>query len=204
MSASGRQAPPPRPTLVGIEARNGGPHSGPESTPPNGLQAVGSLEEAVALLLERSEEIVRARVVAETAARASHRAESAVLRLEGTVRELVTGQEKLGAAVLQHVAADADRRSELRALRDVLGEPPRDVDLRRASIQDATPEDIERWERGYGVRGQLALVMAQMRHDAAAQRRAITVVGVLALLVEPFIGAAVTHGPEIVRALIGG
>ena len=174
MTAGGhRLPPPPRPTLVGVEARNGGPRS-ESPTPPSGMQVVGSLDEAIAMLLERAaettEQTTRASVIAEQAARSSHRAESAVLRAEGVVRELAEQQGKLAAAVLQHTASDTDRRRELREVRDLLGEPPRAVDLQRASIQDATPEDIERWERGYGVRGQLALVMAQMRRARAPRR----------------------------------
>lgn len=209
MTAGGHRLPPPRPTLVGVEAphRNGGPRS-EAPTPPSGMQVVGSLDEAIAMLLERAqesgEEATRTRVIAEQAARHAHRTEAAVLRLEGVVDGLARQQSELAAVVLRHEASDTDRRRELREVRDLIGEPPRAVDLQRASIQDATPEDIERWEQGYGVRGQVALVMAQMRHDAAAQRRALTVVGVLALLVEPILAAAITHGPAIVRALTGG
>lgn len=73
-------------------------------------------------------------------------------------------------------------RAELVEVRSQLGAPPRDKDLARASYSDITPEEIAKLERGYGLRGQVAILLALSKRSGRASTAAAGGAALLALL----------------------
>lgn len=69
-----------------------------------------------------------------------------------------------------HASSLATMRGDVSELKTIIGAPPADKDLARASFRDMTREEIELVEKGYGLRGQLAFLLAQAKH----QRRVTT------------------------------
>lgn len=87
-------------------------------------------------------------------------------------------------------AEEASRASTAVAqLRAVIGDPPSADDLAIAASATASAAQIAAWEQAHGMRGQLALLYAQARSDAARTRRLMTLVGALVVLGEPLLRA---------------
>ena len=87
-------------------------------------------------------------------------------------------------------AEEASRASHaVIQLRSIIGEPPSVEDLAIAASATASAAQMAAWEQAHGMRGQLALLYAQARSDAARTRRLMTLVGALVVLGEPLLRA---------------
>lgn len=87
-------------------------------------------------------------------------------------------------------AEEASRASSaVASLRAIIGDPPTADDLAIASSATASAAQMAAWEQAHGMRGQLALLYAQARSDAARTRRLMTLVGALVVLGEPLLRA---------------
>lgn len=87
-------------------------------------------------------------------------------------------------------AEEASRASQsVIQLRAIIGEPPSADDLAIAASATASAAQMAAWEQAHGMRGQLALLYAQARSDAARTRRLMTLVGALVVLGEPLLRA---------------
>lgn len=87
-------------------------------------------------------------------------------------------------------AEEASRASSaVASLRAIIGDPPSADDLAIASSATASAAQMAAWEQAHGMRGQLALLYAQARSDAARTRRLMTLVGALVVLGEPLLRA---------------
>jgi len=87
-------------------------------------------------------------------------------------------------------AEEASRASHaVIQLRSIIGDPPSADDLAIASSATASAAQMAAWEQAHGMRGQLALLYAQARSDAARTRRLMTLVGALVVLGEPLLRA---------------
>ena len=87
-------------------------------------------------------------------------------------------------------AEEASRASSaVASLRAIIGDPPSADDLAIAASATASAAQMAAWEQAHGMRGQLALLYAQARSDAARTRRLMTLVGALVVLGEPLLRA---------------
>lgn len=124
------------------------------------------------------------KLAAEEASRASARVE--VLRVElGHVKKQISDL----------VAHEDGRRLEAAELRQIIGEAPKAIDVARAELERASHEELERWERTHGLRGQMALVIASMRAEAKTAARGRTLLGALVVALQAL--------PEVLRYLQG-
>ncbi len=81
--------------------------------------------------------------------------------------ELVVQQGQAKQARDAYAQTERRLRGDVAELKQLIGQPPPEGDLARASFRDMTREEIERVEKGFGLRGQVAFLVAQ----AKAQRR---------------------------------
>ncbi len=129
--------------------------------------------------------------ILEQLAKLNERADNLDAATLENIATLATATKQIPAARL--ISAEttlATVRAEVAELKQQIGAEPRAKDLQRASVSDMTPAEIERMERGYGLRGQVAILMAMAKRNQRVIAGGATLLVVLEALraLAPLIG----------------